>query len=381
MPAEPGDLLSTRNVYRLVDNYVRFVEDVWGRYWNVAASSLRRAVRIVEQGTLQPFNAERLFARLASEYANCISGLATSAPMAAELAAGRMPGEAAYVPGQDQPFTRGEAPRPLGTLCELAGDGADGPRTVALPARIVDASQGWAVYVVSGDTAVSVLGSAADVVTPFDIGGRRTLLAVLGLDHRVSDLGSYQEIALALAVTPGNDQARPPGAMFVGIGVSGAFSRDAGRDIWGIRKTYNPQLSASYSPGQARFGILDAIPGALTLGFPRFGTWRSANVPLLIYSRPASASAGNAPTLFSRMTLGGQGEGVQIGGSVSIRLGTANPAGCVCQGALDQCLCATLERFEVKDRLPAANGWTEHMTAALDAPRALAPQPLGNSAR
>jgi hypothetical protein len=30
-----------------------------------------------------------------------------------------------------------------------------------------------------------------------------------------------------------------------------------------------------------------------------------------------------------------------------------------------------LEQSDVKDRLPIANGWTEHLSGTLDAPRAL----------
>jgi hypothetical protein len=71
------------------------------------------------------------------------------------------------------------------------------------------------------------------------------------------------------------------------------------------------------------------------------------------------------------LTLSGRGQGIQVGGSVSIRLGSADCAHCVCRGLAEDCLCRTLEEFEVKDRLPAANGWTEHLSGILGAPQAV----------
>ena len=88
-----------------------------------------------------------------------------------------------------------------------------------------------------------MLGSSADFLIPFDLGGGRTLLAVLGTDYRASDLGRCQEIALALAVTLRHAPTGVPGAMFLGIGVSGELACDSGRVIWGLRKVFNKDLS------------------------------------------------------------------------------------------------------------------------------------------
>ena len=71
------------------------------------------------------------------------------------------------------------------------------------------------------------------------------------------------------------------------------------------------------------------------------------------------------------LTLSGRGQRIQVGGSVSIRLGGGNGAHCICRGVPEDCLCRTLEEFEIKDRLPAANGWTEHLSGILDAPQAV----------
>jgi hypothetical protein len=237
------------------------------------------------------------------------------------------------------------------------------------PARITDASQGWAVYVVSCKVASEVLGSSADFVAPFDLGGGRTLLAVLGVEYRVSDFGQYREIALALAVTALNDRRGIPGAMFVGIAVSGEFSRDVARAVWGLRKTLNKDLSVTYHADRVNFGLRSDHSQALSITFPRFGRGRFDRIPILLYSQQDSANLDNATQ--SVLSLSGRGEGLQIGGSVSIRLGSADPASCICRGSLADCLCRTLEEFDVKDRLPAANGWTEHLSGTLSEPRKL----------
>jgi hypothetical protein len=242
---------------------------------------------------------------------------------------------------------------------------------VALPVRCLDASQGWAVYVVPCERATPMLGNSADFLIPFDLGGGRTLLAVLGTDYRASDLGRYQEIALALAVMPRNAPMGVPGAMFLGIGVSGEFARDTARAIWGLRKVFNKDLSVVYRPHRAAFGLGSDHPESLSIGFPRFGQRRSEEVPVSIYSRQDGGDGHGATPLRSMLMMSGRGQGIQVGGSVSIRLGGGDRAHCVCQGLPEDCLCRTLEEFAVKDRLPAANGWTEHLSGILDAPQAV----------
>jgi hypothetical protein len=192
-------------------------------------------------------------------------------------------------------------------------------------------------------------------------------MAVLGIDYRVSDLGPCQEIALALAARARNDPFGVPGAIFVGIGVNGEFSQSAGRAIWGLNKVFNSDLSVAYHSGRAVFGIGSRLE-ALSVVFPRFGKRRSDRIPIAIYSRRHGDIGGDGLPVRSLMTLSGRGQGFQVGGSVSIRLGTGNPTGCVCRGKPYDCLCRTIEEFGFKDRLPAANGWTEHLSGTFDAP-------------
>src|SRR5262249_15407066 len=133
----------------------------------------------------------------------------------------------------------------------------------------------------------------------------------------------------------------------------------------------NPDLAVVYRPHRAAFGLGSDHPQSLSIGFPRFGQQRSERIPVSIYSRRDAGEGSRATPLRSVLTMSGRGQGIQIGGSVSIRLGGGDRAQCVCRGSLGDCLCRTLEEFEVKDRLPTANGWIEHLTGTLDAPQAL----------
>jgi Putative peptidoglycan binding domain len=367
--AQPRPL--TRPAYRLFDGYLRFCEELWGRSWNIAAESWRRDARRLESSTVDPHGVENVFQDIFDECAYYISGMAMALPLAAETATRGDNGRRREVRNGGDAAGERSAPRTIGSMLEVPGKPRDAPPIpLPLPARFIDASQGWAVYVVSLERALRILGGDADFVIPFDLGGGRALVAVLGIDYRVSDLGRCQEIALALAANARNDPMDVPGAIFVGIGVNGEFSREAGGAVWGLKKVFNRDLSVAYRPGQAAFGI-GSHHDALSVSFPRFGKRRSEAISMSIYSRRRGAGGHGSSPLRSLMTLSGRGQGLQVGGSVSIRLGSANPAGCLCRGSSEDCLCRTLAELDIKDRLPAANGWTEHLSGTFDAPQAL----------
>jgi hypothetical protein len=374
MPQEPGNqhrhALTTTQVSRAVDSYLRFVEDVWGRSFRVVATGWLDVMRIADVAALTPFNSERLFSRLLTTYANSLSGIGVGVSAGAELAAAKLRDDAQHVRTDYAPGTGRGVPREVGTMREVPGERPDMPKPFTFPSRVIDASQGWAAYVVPCDVAAAVLGPDRNFVAPFDLGGGRTLLVVSGSDYRVGDLGSYREIALALSVNPVVDQTGPPGTMFVGFVVSGEFTSETSRRFWGLEKVVRRDLAVSYGPRRVWFGLTDN-QDALAVSFPRFGRLSSDSIPVPVYSRLTGAGAEPAIPLVSLLTRSGRGEGLQIGGSVSIRLGTANVGGCVCRGSTDCCLCQRLEQFGIKDRLPAANGWSEHISGTLDAPQPL----------
>jgi hypothetical protein len=357
--------------YGLFDSYLRFGEDLWGRSWHIASESLRRAMRELDRSAVQPHGTQHALRNIFEEYTNYVSGMAMALPLAAEAAATSVAGRRLEMHDQSIGID-GAAPRTIGIMRELPARGMDTePTPFVTPARITDASQGWAAYVVPCATASEILGSDTESVVPYDIGGGRTLFGVLGVDYRVSDFGQYREIALALTVSARSDRAGVPGTMFVGIAVTGEFSRDAARAVWGLRKILNKDLSVAYQAHRVDFGLGPNHSEGLSISFPRFGQGRFDNVPILVYSRQESGDRHGGTPMQSVLSLSGRGQGLQVGGSVSMRLGTANPAACLCRGSPVDCLCRTLEKFDVKDRLPIANGWTEHLSGTLDAPRAL----------
>jgi hypothetical protein len=62
---------------------------------------------------------------------------------------------------------------------------------------------------------------------------------------------------------------------------------------------------------------------------------------------------------------------MQIGGSVALQLGMPGDGVCLCADGNSACLCDMLRAFDIADRLPAANGWTERQTAVFGPPRLL----------
>ena len=363
-----------RQYNRLLEGYLRFGEELWGRSWTIASGSLRRAVEQAERRLVGSQGSEPLFRALLDEYANFMLDMVTVLPLAAEAASSRM----SFVrPMPRESGIESEAPvsSASGATQEVVVQGRDGAsRPLALPVRFIDASQGWAVYAVPSGIATEMLGESKDMLMPFELGGGRALVVVMGIDYRACDLGRYQEIALALIVTTRDDPAGIPGAIFVGIGVNGEFSRDAGKAVWGLEKVLRDDLSVTYRADSVGFGLRSGHPETLWVSFPRFGTRRFHEIPILIHSRRPHDGHPAEP-LQSLMSLSGHGSGAQVGGSVSIRLGSVDHAACICRGSIEDCLCNRLRRLDVIGRLPTANGWTEHLSGIFEAPRALRPGP------
>ena len=373
MPQGPFQMQTlSSQFYRLVDGYFRFGGELWGRSWTLAADSLQRTVREVERDIAAPRRPERLFRDLLGKYVDYLSGMAALVPLAAETAAALAGSAARAAPAEDDRPIEAGAPQVIGAMYELPAGGPDGrPVSLALPVRCIDASQGWAMYIVPRRRAAEMLGAGADVATPFDLGGGRALLAVMGIDYRVGDLGKCQEIALALAVTPVDAPDDVPGAMFIGIGVSGELARDAAQAVWGLEMLYSPDLSVGYRSDRVRFGVGSDDSEGFSISFPRFGTRRFDGIPIVIYSRQDSGDGRPATRLRSVMSLSGRGQGFQFGGTVSIGLGSPRTAGCLCRGSVERCLCRMLQELDVTERLPVANGWTEHLSGTFEAPQAL----------
>lgn len=342
----------------------RFGAEAWGQWWTIMGRNFGREAKRFVQGAMASAPPAELLRGLAGGYVNCLSELAAMAPSVAEKTAMDLTRRSRahlepYIGAEDA------GPEAQDEYFEVNG------KPFAMPARVLDASQGWAMYFVRTDLADDALGKASKFVSAFDAGGGRTPLTIIGVDYRNSDFGCYPEFVVALTVTANDDPAGQLFAYYLAIVVTQEFTREAARIVWGLEKTLCPQLAVRYAADEVQFGLPGKNGRALSIRFPRFGAGRSSDVPTFSISRRGEGS--EKRTYWALTTKSGVGEGMQIGGSVKLQLGVAGDGKCVCSDGKSACLCETLRAFDIADRLPAANGWTERQTATFGAPRLLDP--------
>jgi hypothetical protein len=303
---------------------------------------------------------DALLRDMAGAYVNCLGELAAIGPSLAERAAmelSRRPDVhlEPYIGDED------DGPQPDGEIFEVEG------KPFAMPARVLDASQGWAMYFVSTEAANRSLGAARNILSAFDAGGGRTPLMIIGVDYRNSDFGVYPEFVVALAVTVKGDPARQLFTHYLAIVVTQQFTKDAARIAWGLEKILCPELAVRYAADNVLFGIPSTKGKALSIRFPRFGDAQSSDLTTFSVSQRGPERR----TYWATTTKSGNGEGTQIGGSVVLELGQPDDGSCLCAGDKSVCLCELLRSFDIADRLPAANGWTERQTAIFGPARLL----------
>lgn len=259
---------------------------------------------------------------------------------------------------------------------------AEGPRSertaqrvgdcvVVLPARITEASQGSATYAVDPATAQAVLDEAGLPFEPVVAGDRAALLSLFMVDYRRGDLGSYAEFGAAIMGRPRRDIMAPPGMVIFSLPVSGEFTRDCGREIWGYPKVLASDLVVRRDGPRGICRLAPSEAHGLSFSVSRRGFGRSREIPLVTYTvkdgRPTR-------TVFQRSGLH---ERLRAGGSVELVLGGSQPGRCECGLAAATptpgCVCATLRRFGLPEKRPVASGWTEIMTGSFGIPERLQP--------
>jgi hypothetical protein len=351
-----GDLLS------LGAAALRFGAEAYGQWWTVASRSWEYEVNRLVRGALASVPPETLLRGMASGYVNCLAELAAIAPSVAEKAAMELTRRSdAHLESYIGDVETG--PEPAGEIFEVDG------KPFAIPARVLDASQGWAVFFVDTEAANRSLGAARDIVSAFDAGGGRTPLMIVGVDYRNSDFGVYPEFVVALTVTVKGDPARQLFTYYLAIVVTQEFTKEAARIVWGLEKIVSPKLAVRYAEDRVLFGLTDTKGKALSIRFPRFGDARSSDLPTFSISQRGAGP--ERRTYWAMTTKSGSGEGTQIGGSVVLELGVLGDGGCLCADGKSVCVCEMLRGFDIADRLPAANGWTERQTAVYGPPRLL----------
>jgi hypothetical protein len=420
--------VALRDVMRLYRAWARFGQDMVTRPLELALTSGGRAADDLTANLLGSWSRTAVASDLAREYATFLSGLLAVPGAAAASAAAQLD-----LPDPDPmgPWLGGGAPvetvtqvevdhriaqRQRHELARRAGfDGgeaqlrlppaADAP--FILPARVLDASQGWASWFIPAAAARKLMEESVHLghqpqqvmqaLEPLVVGSGDTLVTLLVSDYRVSDFGVTQEIALTLSVTPSGVGFPDPGQLFLRLIVTNPASLAAARQIWGIRKDFwdnrnaasaRRRLEVAYTADRVRFGMGARLPKVsgkgFHLDFPRFGTGRSANVPAVVHSMAHPHANTSGPFLPARSMLirSGSGEGMQFGGDVVLGLpetrAAGQAAGCLCSGGM-ACLCDTLRGLGLNARRPVANGWTERMSCTLGEPRMDADQSLGKS--
>jgi hypothetical protein len=341
---------------------LRFGAEAYGQWWTIATRSWGYEVDRLVRGAIASVPPEALLRSMARGYVNCLGELAAIAPSVAERAVMELTRRSdasvePYISDVDA------GPEPDGEIFEVNG------KPFAMPARVLDASQGWAMFFVDTEAANRSLGAARDILSAFDAGGGRTPLMIVGVDYRNSDFGAYPEFVVALTVTVKDDPARQLFTHYLAIVVTQEFTKEAARIVWGLEKIVSPRLAVRYAADKVLFGLTNTKGQALSIRFPRFGDARSSDLPTFSISQ-----RGGGPerrTYWAMTTKSGSEEGTQIGGSVVLELGTSGDGLCLCADGKSACVCEMLRGFDIADRLPAANGWTERQTAVYGPPQLL----------
>ncbi len=181
---------ANQDMRRLGEAAVRFGTEAFTQGLAITGRSWGREVNRLVEGVMRSAPPEALLKSVANSYVNWLGEMAAIAPSVAERIAMGF-----ALPAQDHPQA-GDAEK-----FEIDGE------PFAMPARVLDASQGSAIYFVAIEAAQRALGAASEFVTVFDAGGGRTPLTIMGVDYRNSDFGAYPEIVVALAVTAKDDPA------------------------------------------------------------------------------------------------------------------------------------------------------------------------------
>jgi hypothetical protein len=354
-PARSDGLLA------LAEQAVRFGAEAYGQWWTITGRSFGRGIERLVQGAKSSEPPATLLRGVANSYVNWLSELAALAPAVAERAAMEFTRRPQVGP---EPSDEDAEPATAGEILQVDG------KPFVMPARVMDASQGWAMYFVDTAAANRALGEAArKAVSAFDAGGGRTPLMIVGVDYRNSDFGIYPEFVVALTVTANGDPARQLFSHYLAIVVTEKFTQEAARVAWGLEKTLCGKLAVRYADDNVMFGLSNGHGKALSIVFPRFGDGESVDQPTFSLSQRRDDP--DQRLYWAMTTKSGSGEGTQIGGSVALELGVRADGLCLCGDGKSACLCDTLRSFDIADALPAANGWTERQTAAFGPARLL----------
>jgi Acetoacetate decarboxylase (ADC) len=214
--------------------------------------------------------------------------------------------------------------------------------TVTMPVEVRDASAGTAVFDVDADAAGALLPGAFEVVAA---GAGRTHLAVVVVDYRDNDLGSYLEVGLMLFVRPraGGDD----GTFIFRLPVDEPFTCEAGRLIWGFPKTLE-QIELDYAESAVTATLHMDGELVLRLTLPRDADADGEMPPTPMTAYTVIDGAPHATTFIQG------GTGFSMNAEATLELGS-HP---IAKELAGLGLLAA----------PAFTTWTEHMRASFEGP-------------
>ena len=305
---------------------------------------------------------EALLRGMASGYVNCLGELAAIAPSVAEKAAMELTRRS---DAGLEPYIGDEhaGPEPDGEIFEVDG------KPFAMPARVLDASQGWAMFFVDTEAANLSLGGRPR--NPVGVRCRRRADAAHDCRSGLSQQRFWRLSGVRCRVDGDREGRSRTAVVHLLLGDcrhAGVHQRGRPHRM-GARKDRLPQACGPLRLGNVLFGVQNTKGKALSIRFPRFGDARSSDLPTFSISRRGAGP--ERRTYWAMTTKSGSGEGTQIGGSVILELGVPGDGWCLCADGKSVCVCEMLRGFDIADRLPAANGWTERQTAVYGPPRLL----------
>jgi hypothetical protein len=233
-------------------------------------------------------------------------------------------------------------------------------RPLILPVRVHDAAQGLVVYTLPAARANAVLAARGAPAHAMKVDRELAAVVVFGVRYRVSDLGSFEEMGLALLAAPDSDPWAI-GLYLLAHPVTGSFSREAGHVIWGYPKTVET-IDCAWEEHAVTWTLRRRAggPAIVAVTFPRGGRGASVAVPLPTYTL---LDGKLHRTVFTRTGLG---ERIRTGGEgVALTLGeaAADPAD-PGWGILDGLAAAGAR--------PILSAWTEHLSGEFGPPRLIA---------
>ena len=215
--------------------------------------------------------------------------------------------------------------------------------TVTMPVEVRDASAGTAVFEADAAAAAALLPAA---FTPVEVSSGRSHLAIVVVDYRDNDLGSYREVGLMFFVRPAGGGT--DGTFIVRLPVDQEFTCEAGQRIWGFPKTVE-QIDLSYADDAATCTLRMDGELVLRIRLPRDAAAAGELPPTPMKAYTLLDGAPHATTF----TQGGTGFSMGFD-SIELELGT-HP------------IAKELAGLSLSPA-PAFTTWTEHMNAAFEEP-------------